>query len=46
MITLMILAVIALFIKSLRLKFDFVDTNLIILWYGNKKRKYIKLFRI
>lgn len=27
-------------------KIDFVDNNLIIIWYGYKNRKYIKLFRI
>lgn len=27
-------------------KFDIIDNNLLILWYGYTKRKYIKLFRI
>lgn len=27
-------------------KIDYVDTNLVICWYGYKNRKYIKLFRI
>lgn len=27
-------------------KIDYIDTNLVICWYGYKNRKYIKLFRI
>lgn len=44
-----ILAIISLLILLYyiyRPKLDFIDNNLIILWYGVKKRKYIKLFRI